>query len=442
MSAKFFYKSYASFSKRGRKNRLTVTPFGLIVISVCVISGFAGINLTVSYLYKLFALSLSLIIVSLISRNKNFENLKVKLFFPKQFPIGEISKYSVKVFNDGKNDIHDISLVPIVENTIPSLEQFSTVKEPNEEKRNIWDRHVFYYRWMWHVIRLFKSEFSIVNFKIVKSGSFTVKKPSFTPIKRGEVHIIGAYLVKKDIFGLFSTSKFFELNENITILPRKYNINKKVINSIRSDIDRTKNSLYSMLYKHKTGDFIGLRQYVPGDPVRNIHWKSWAKTNKPIVIEKGFGKINEFNIVLSNIIKKEDENFALKFEDTLSFTYSLLEYFSKNWFTVNFYYFQNKTLKFITVNNDKGNYSKLYDILCNINYSIHSETTMFTNQLRKKIKPQSNSFFILPFKNDKIINLAQNLKSIVAINSDEDMKNSRIIKIPNVNKNINQITIL
>jgi uncharacterized protein (DUF58 family) len=32
-------------------------------------------------------------------------------------------------------------------------------------------------------------------------------------------------------------------------------------------------------------EFISLREYRPGDPLRRIHWRSWAKTGKPVVRE-------------------------------------------------------------------------------------------------------------------------------------------------------------
>jgi uncharacterized protein (DUF58 family) len=32
-------------------------------------------------------------------------------------------------------------------------------------------------------------------------------------------------------------------------------------------------------------EFISLRDYRPGDPLRRIHWKSWAKTGRPVVKE-------------------------------------------------------------------------------------------------------------------------------------------------------------
>jgi uncharacterized protein (DUF58 family) len=32
-------------------------------------------------------------------------------------------------------------------------------------------------------------------------------------------------------------------------------------------------------------EFVSLREYRPGDPLRHIHWRSWAKTDKPVVKE-------------------------------------------------------------------------------------------------------------------------------------------------------------
>ncbi|MCK4979555.1 MAG: hypothetical protein KAS62_04120, partial [Candidatus Delongbacteria bacterium] len=157
--------------------------------------------------------------------------------------------------------------------------------------------------------------------------------------------------------------------------------------------------------------------------------------------EKGYGKVNEFNIVLFNLIRVENEGSSLKFEDTLSFAYSLLEYFSKNWFTVNFYYFVNRELKFLTVTNDKGNYPKLYEIICRMDYYVDPEIKNTANQLRKKLKRHSNSFFILPSEDNEVINFANNFRSITAVN-DDNINKKRVIHIPKVNKNIEQITIL
>ena len=33
----------------------------------------------------------------------------------------------------------------------------------------------------------------------------------------------------------------------------------------------------------EAAEFHGLRDYRPGDPLRHIHWRSWARNGKPVV---------------------------------------------------------------------------------------------------------------------------------------------------------------
>lgn len=37
----------------------------------------------------------------------------------------------------------------------------------------------------------------------------------------------------------------------------------------------------------RTGEFRGLRAYAPGDPLKDLHWKTTARTGQPMVIERG-----------------------------------------------------------------------------------------------------------------------------------------------------------
>ena len=48
------------------------------------------------------------------------------------------------------------------------------------------------------------------------------------------------------------------------------------------------------------GDVRGIREYVPGDPVRNIHWKLSEKTDKLLVKELGNPITDQFLVILGN----------------------------------------------------------------------------------------------------------------------------------------------
>jgi uncharacterized protein (DUF58 family) len=64
-----------------------------------------------------------------------------------------------------------------------------------------------------------------------------------------------------------------------------------------------------------SGEFVGLREYRSGDPVRLIHWKSWARTGKPIVKELEDNYFPRYGLVLDTCSDAGDDAC---FEDAVS----------------------------------------------------------------------------------------------------------------------------
>jgi uncharacterized protein (DUF58 family) len=85
-----------------------------------------------------------------------------------------------------------------------------------------------------------------------------------------------------DPFGLFRTLSPIRLPQNLTVLPRRYPVPPLALPG-------------TMKYQHggmalassvgESEEFVSLRDYRHGDPVRHIDWRSWARTGKPIVKE-------------------------------------------------------------------------------------------------------------------------------------------------------------
>src|SRR5690606_22341242 len=86
-----------------------------------------------------------------------------------------------------------------------------------------------------------------------------------------------------DPFGVFQRNrKVPSPAATLTVLPRRYRIPPvELPGTARLQIggDATSNAI------GQTGEFVGLRDYRPGDPLRQIHWRSWARTGRPIVKE-------------------------------------------------------------------------------------------------------------------------------------------------------------
>jgi uncharacterized protein (DUF58 family) len=62
-------------------------------------------------------------------------------------------------------------------------------------------------------------------------------------------------------------------------------------------------------------EFISMRDYRPGDPLRKIHWKSWAKIDKPVVKEFQDEFFVRHALVLDTFQK---EAFSDHFEEAVS----------------------------------------------------------------------------------------------------------------------------
>jgi uncharacterized protein (DUF58 family) len=64
-----------------------------------------------------------------------------------------------------------------------------------------------------------------------------------------------------------------------------------------------------------SGEFVGLRDYRPGDPLRQIHWKSWARTGRPIVKELENTFYPRYGLVVDTLSTSSSDT---QFEETVS----------------------------------------------------------------------------------------------------------------------------
>ena len=102
------------------------------------------------------------------------------------------------------------------------------------------------------------------------------------PWRRGILRLKGVTVACPDPFGLFRAFRRVAVSQSMLILPKRYPLPPIVLPgqlryqeggvALASNIGRSE-------------EFVALRDYRQGDPLRHIHWRSWAKTGKPIVKE-------------------------------------------------------------------------------------------------------------------------------------------------------------
>jgi uncharacterized protein (DUF58 family) len=103
-----------------------------------------------------------------------------------------------------------------------------------------------------------------------------------TPLRRGIVRFDGVTLARPDPFGLFRSFCQFRLPQSLLVLPKRYPLPPL---ALPGNARYQEGGVALASNVGLSDEFVALREYRRGDPLRHIHWRSWAKVGKPIVKE-------------------------------------------------------------------------------------------------------------------------------------------------------------
>jgi len=173
--------------------------------------------------------------------------------------------------------------------------------------------------------------------------------------------------------------------------------------------------------------------------MKNIHWKTWAKKDRPAVVEKGFEKIKECSVILANCIDSENKDTGLLFENSLSYLYSALKFLEDDDFEVTFFFLSEKgEITKFTAEKEKGNFPKLYNILAELEYYIFPGS-MFTTKLKKVHNPYSSSL-VFSINNDAEVIRFANERNIPLFGVSHLDSNSRNLPaVPRINRIVSEV---
>ncbi len=103
-----------------------------------------------------------------------------------------------------------------------------------------------------------------------------------TPLRRGLLRFKGVTLARADALGLFRAFSRIPAPQTVMILPKRYPLPPiELPGTMRYQAGGI--ALASNV--GQSDEFVSLRDYRNGDPIRHIHWRTWAKAGKPVVKE-------------------------------------------------------------------------------------------------------------------------------------------------------------
>ena len=102
------------------------------------------------------------------------------------------------------------------------------------------------------------------------------------PLRRGMLRFTGMTLARPDPLGLFRAFSRVSLPQTALILPKRYWLPPI---ALPGTMKYQQGGVALAANIGRSEEFVSLRDYRRGDPVRHIHWRSWAKAGRPIVKE-------------------------------------------------------------------------------------------------------------------------------------------------------------
>lgn len=282
MIRRLLYFNFRMLYRLSRRFRQRFTPAGLALLGTMIAAAIFGVNTRQTLAYQVFALLAAALLVSVITSLRYRPALRLRRVLPRHGSAGTPLSYAVELDNPGPRRELDLYLQDELEAPFPTFAEFRGGKDPEDTGRNWFDRKVGYPRLMGQIQQRRGAALAPSDLPPLPAGETTRVEQSFLPLRRGYLRFRELALGRPDPFGLVRTLHRVPAPDALLVLPRLYRAPE-----IRLPGQR-RFQPGGMTLASTVGDsqeFLALRDYKPGDPLRAIHWRSFAKLGHPVVKE-------------------------------------------------------------------------------------------------------------------------------------------------------------
>jgi uncharacterized protein (DUF58 family) len=301
--------------------RERLTAAGWLALGAAAAAGAAGLDTTQNLSYQAATLLGALLALawgaSLLFRAR----IEVQRELPRYATAGETFSYNVAVANRGTRPLEGATLREQLADPRPRYDAWRRAREPGEARRNWFDRNVGYFRWRWLIERRTPLPPQETALPALAPGARRTLRLSLVPRRRGRIELVGLALGRTDPLGLVRGLARLPLAAHVTALPRRYRLPRLALPG------RRKHQPGGVSLASSIGDseeFLALREYRPGDPLQHIHWKSFARTGRPIVKEFQDEFFERHALVLDTGTRRgEDAAFEDAVAVAASFVYTI-----------------------------------------------------------------------------------------------------------------------
>lgn len=290
----------------------------MLFLFIMPVAGVFGFDTRSTLSFQIFSILLMLLITAMCFALFFRGQFSIIRKLPEYGSVGIALTYSCVVHNKNKTAKRDLVIIDELKYRFPSLNEFTSAKDPLDKKRNRIDRFIGYPRLMNVIQKSRGGSIKAANVDYISEDSEFETKLQLVPLRRGYVQFNKTRLAQAEPLGLFQAQKVLDNQERLLILPRLYKTPRLNLHGKRT---YQHGGINNAAIVGDSQEFISLRDYHPGDPIRSIHWRSFAKLNKPIVKEYQDEYFNRYGLILDTYLNGISE---IVFEDAVSIAASFM----------------------------------------------------------------------------------------------------------------------
>jgi uncharacterized protein (DUF58 family) len=274
---KLWYRMYRASSSFWHWARRRFTPAGFCVAGAFLVTGPVGLDVENTVTYQAFSLLLALLVLAFAWSWFFQARFSVTRRLPRLGTAGQPLHYRVMVRNLTARKQDGLTLLEDLADSRPAFPEwqaFHLAENRRIRSFQISQRHR-------------PSPFRLVA---VKEGEVPPLLPQnegevrleLLPLRRGVLRFTGVTLARPDPLGLFRSFARLPAPQTVLILPKRYWLPPI---ALPGSVKYQEGGVALAASVGRSDEFVALRDYRRGDPLRHIHWRSWAKAGKPIVKE-------------------------------------------------------------------------------------------------------------------------------------------------------------
>lgn len=271
------YLIYRVLARASGWARRRMTDAGLAVAGAVGLTMVVGVDTEHNVDYQAFPLLFFMLTVGLVFLGSFRARLSARRVLPRFATAGTPMTFSVTVSNHSKRVQRGVTLLEQLADPLPSFQEWHAVQAYKDR-----------------TMRSFRIEqrqrMSPFNHARIKEASVPPVPPGedvqvqlqYTPTRRGVLRFKEVLLSRTDPLGLFRSFVRVRLPQSLLVLPKRYRVPPI---ALPGAMKYQQGGVAMASSVGQSDEFAALRDYRHGDPIRHIHWRSWARVGRPVVKE-------------------------------------------------------------------------------------------------------------------------------------------------------------